>query len=413
MIDITAIEAARERIAGKTVVTPTLWVPELSHRTGFEVYVKFETMQLTGSFKLRGAFNKLLTLGDEAREHGVIAASAGNHAQGVAYAAGQLGVPATIVMPETTPLVKVDRTEALGARAVLAGETFDDAYDRARQLEKEQGALFVHPFDDDDVIAGQGTAGLELLDTVPDLEAVIVPIGGGGLISGVASALRAKRPDMRIYGVQSERAPAMKRSFDAGQVVPSEGTIYSIADGLAVKRPATRTLDIIKQTVDDIILVSETAIEAAVVDILDITKTLTEGAGAAGVAALANDRLRHELHGKKVGVVLCGGNIDLNRLALLIDRALVQRQRLVRLRATVDDRPGSLAGLLSLIAQQGGNVVGLVHDRVFAAAPFGQAGVVVTLEVRNRAHIESVISSLRAADIAVHELNPAQVPLGA
>nr|XP_061810476.1 L-threonine ammonia-lyase-like [Nerophis lumbriciformis] len=405
MITLQDILEARQTVGNQIVQTPTLASPKYSARTGVDVWFKYEILQTTGSFKVRGALNRIAALDAEGRRRGVVAASAGNHAQGVAYAAAQLDIPATIVMPEATPQVKVQNTQAHGKaiEIVLFGDSFDAAYDHALELQRKSGAIFIHAYNDPLIVAGQGTLGLELLEQVKDLEAVIVPIGGGGLISGIATAVREQNPEVKIYGVQTESAPAVQQSFAGGQLIdyPSQP---SIADGITVKRPGSITFEIIRRLVEDVVLVSEPEIERALIDLLDTGNCLVEGAAAAGVAALEGP-LKERLHGRRVAVVLCGGNIDLAALDLLLQRGLARRQRLVRLRGTVDDRPGGLYLFLKVIAEQKGSVVHVVHDRVFGESRFGKAELEVILEVRNRRHIDRLLEALREAGHEVEELS--------
>jgi threonine dehydratase len=410
MIELRQILDARSRLSKEAIKqTPCLESEALSERCGVQLFLKYETLQRTGSFKPRGALNRILTLGKEERARGVIAASAGNHAQGVAFAAGSVGVEARIVMPESTPLVKVTRTQQLGATVELQGQNLDEALARARELEEQEGLTFVHPFDDEAVIAGQGTVGLEILEQVPDLDAIVTPIGGGGLISGIATAVKAQRPEVGVFGVQSEAAPAMKKSYDAGEWRSSE-VAPTIAEGITLKRPGELTYPIIQRLVDGIELVSETEIEAAVYELLETGKSLTEGAGAAGYCAIRNGRFPG-LEGKKVVVVLCGANIDLNILERIIERALLKQHRLVRLGITVKDRPGGLAGMLAVVAEQEANVLHIHHNRVFTETAFWQVDVELILEVKNRPHIEALLAALRKAGYSrIEELGVPLVP---
>ncbi|MGB5817477.1 MAG: threonine ammonia-lyase [Thermoanaerobaculia bacterium] len=409
MIEIADIQQARNRIAGSVKETPCLESEVLSELCGVQLYLKYESLQRTGSFKPRGAVNRLLCLSPEERERGVIAASAGNHAQGVAYAAATVGAQSLIVMPETTPLVKVTRTRELGARVELYGQSLDEALEHAYTLRDQQNLTFVHPFEDAEVIAGQGTVGLEILEQVPDLEAVVVPIGGGGLISGVATAVKALRPEVEVFGVQSRAAPAMKKSFDSGKW-QEIGVEPTIAEGITLKRPGKNTFPIIQRLVDGIELVSEEEIEAAVVELLVVGKSLTEGAGAAGYCAVRQGRFPG-LAGRRVVVVLCGANIDTNILGRIIERSLLKQHRLVRLRITIKDRPGGLSDLLDVVAEQGANVLHIHHDRVFTDTAFWQVEARLTLETRNREHIEELNAALRAAGYGrIEELSTRLVP---
>ncbi len=411
MVDLEAIQRARGRIGDIILRTPTRHDRGLSERIGASVSCKYETLQITGSFKVRGGLNKILSLCGSERARGVVAASAGNHAQGVAFGAEHVGLPATIVMPERTPQVKIDSTRALGPRVeiILHGANYDEAFAHALELQRVSGATFVHPFDDPEVIAGQGTIGIELMEALPDLEAVVVPIGGGGLIAGIATAVRALRPSVKIYGVQTESAPAMKVSFERGELttVPQEPTL---AEGISVGRPGSETFAIVRHLVEDVVTVSETAIEAAIVDRLEQGKTLIEGAAGAGIAALMGP-LAPQLEGRSVAAILSGGNIDLDRLNLIIERSLARRHQLVRLRATLADRPGSLVDFLSIIAQKQGNVVRVLHDRVFGGSRFGEARVVVTLAVRNQAHLDAIEEALATADHRVVEVGEDSDPV--
>jgi len=408
MVELRHIQEAQTRLSGGAIKeTPCLESEALSERCGVHLFLKYETLQRTGSFKPRGALNRLLTLSNEEQARGVIAASAGNHAQGVAYAAGVVGVDALIVMPEATPLVKVTRTQELGATVELHGQNLDEALSRAHELEEQKGLTFVHPFDDEAIIAGQGTVGLEILEQVPDVEAIVSPIGGGGLISGIATAVKALRPEVKVYGVQSEAAPAMKQSYDAGEWLPSE-VAPTIAEGITLKRPGTLTFPIIHRLVDGIQLVSEAEIEGAIYELLETGKALTEGAGAAGYCAISNGRFS-DLEGKKVVVVLCGANIDLNILGRIIERALLKQHRLVRLGITVRDRPGGLARMLDVVAQQEANVLDIHHNRVFTETAFWQVDVELILETRNRPHIDQLLEALTQA--GYHRIEELGVPL--
>ncbi|MEO6192260.1 MAG: threonine ammonia-lyase [Thermoanaerobaculia bacterium] len=393
MITLKDVEEARARIGGIVQPTPCLRSWAFSEELGVHAWFKYETLQLTGSFKVRGAYNKIAGLPADEVRRGVITASAGNHAQGVAFSATQAGVPSIIVMPVTTPLIKIENTRRFGGEVVLAGEIFDEAYHEARRLERERGLVFVHPFDDEQVMAGQGTIGLEILEQTPEVEVVVVPIGGGGLISGIATAIKAKRPSVRIYGVQTAAAPAMAESFQAGRirVCPAE---RSVADGIAVKTPGERTFEHIRRSVDAVVTVSEDEIRAAMVRLVETGKTVTEGAAAVTLAAMAAHRIP-DVAGRHVVMLLSGANVDVALLARIIDRYLVESRRLVRLRTHVPDRPGALAELLQVIGQHGGNVVRVQHDRVFMHAGFWEAQVDVTLETRNAGHIDELRQALR------------------
>ena len=402
MITLKDVEEARARIGGIVQPTPCLRSWAFSEELGAHAWFKYETLQLTGSFKVRGAYNKIAGLPADEVRRGVITASAGNHAQGVAFSATQAGVPSIIVMPVTTPLIKIENTRRLGGEVVLAGEIFDEAYQEARRLERERGLVFVHPFDDEQVMAGQGTIGLEILEQTPEVEVVVVPIGGGGLISGIATAIKAKRPSVRIYGVQTAAAPAMAKSFQAGEIraCPAE---RSVADGIAVKTPGERTFEHIRRSVDAVVTVSEDEIRAAMVRLVETGKTVTEGAAAVTLAAMAAHRIP-DAAGRHVVMLLAGAHVDVALLARIIDRYLVESRRLVRVRTHVPDRPGALAELLQVIGQHGGNVVRIQHDRVFMHAGFWEAQVDVTLETRNAGHIDELRQALHERQYEVELL---------
>ncbi len=391
-VTLSDIEAAAARIAGNVVRTPTLHSITLSALTGAQVYLKFENLQFTAAFKERGALNKLLLMPEAARAKGVIAASAGNHAQGLAYHAARLGIPATIVMPVPTPTVKVTQTEGHGATVVLHGETFDAAYDHARLLEAERGLTFVHPFDDVDIIAGQGTVALEMLADAPAIDMLAIPIGGGGLLSGIATAAKALKPGIEIVGVQAEMFPSMY-SLINGLDMPSEGE--TLAEGIAVKYPGMITREIVETLADEIVLVSERDLEKSVSLLLQIEKTVVEGAGAAGLAAL----LAHpeKFRGKTVGIVLCGGNIDTRLLANVLLRDLARSGRLARLRIRLQDRPGALFHVAQVFHEQAVNIIEVYHQRVFTSLPAKGLITDIECETRGPEHLDRLIVALRAA----------------
>lgn len=397
------IELARVNLRPVLTPTPCLLSSAFSRELGVKAWFKYETLQRTGSFKVRGAYNKIHSLTPEEMRRGVIAASAGNHAQGVAFSATQSGVSSTIVMPKTTPLIKIENTRLLGGHVVLAGEIFDEAYEEARRLEAEGGFAFVHPFDDDLVIAGQGTIGLEILEQVPDVEVIVVPVGGGGLISGIAAAVKEMNPRVRVYGVQTEAAPAMAMSLRAGRIVSSPAS-RSVADGIAVKRPGERTFEYIQRYVDGIEVVREKEIRDALVQLLEQGKTVAEGAAAAAVAAVAGGRIP-DVAGRSVVMVLSGANIDIALMARIIDRCLAHSQRLVRFRTHVPDRPGGLSELLQVISRHGGNVLRIQHDRVFMHAGFWDARIELTLETRNADHVEELQEALTSNGYTVERLD--------
>lgn len=396
------VRAAAARIEGAVVRTPMMHSITLSQITGCEVWLKFENLQFTAAYKERGALNALLHLNDEQRRRGVIAASAGNHSQGLSYHGTRLGVPVTIVMPRTTPTVKVMQTESVGGHVVLEGETFDDAYAHARQLEKERGLTFVHPFDDPLVAAGQGTVALEMLDVVPDLDCMVVPIGGGGLMSGMATVAEATNPAIDMIGVQAELYPSMYAKVK-GEDRDCGGD--TLAEGIAVKAPGEFTSRIIANLVDDILLVDERALEKAVSLLLQIEKTVVEGAGAAGLAAvLANPE---RFAGKKVGLVLCGGNIDTRLLANVLLRDLARQGRLARLRITLQDRPGALFKVMREFNEHNVNIIEIYHQRIFTSLPAKGLITDIECEARDREQLDSLIRALRAKGYTVNpvELN--------
>jgi threonine dehydratase len=400
-VSLADVRAARARIADGIVTTPVLPALALRRRLPCALHLKLESAQRTGSFKDRGALNRLLDLSDGERRRGVVTASAGNHAQAVAYHGARLGVPVEVVMPEHTPLVKVANTRGFGAGVRFHGATLSDAMTEARRLEAEEGRVLVHAFDDARVIAGQGTIGLELLEQLPELTAVVVPIGGGGLISGIATAIRAQRPDVRIYGVEAAAAASALASRRAGHVVPIE-TSETIADGIAVKRLGDRTFPLVERWVDDIVAVDEVQIAAAVHLLLEQQKVLAEGAAATPLAALLAGLL--PLREDDVAVmVVSGGNIDVNLLERIIDRGLVADGRLARLAVTVRDRPGHLARLTRLVADEGANVLEVAHRRAFADIGVGDVEIIVHLETRGRAHMDAVLDRLRREGLAVRE----------
>jgi threonine dehydratase len=392
-VTINDVRAAAERIAGSVVRTPTLHSQTLSSLTGATIYLKFENLQFTAAFKERGALNTLLQLGDNTRKNGVIAASAGNHAQGLAYHGKRLGVPVTIVMPLTTPTVKVMQTESHGATVVLHGETFDAAYAHARQLEGERSLTFVHPFDHAHIIAGQGTLALEMLDDVPAIDTIVVPIGGGGLLAGMGVVARAMRPDMDIVGVQAELYPSMYAKL-RGLDLPCQGD--TLAEGIAVKYPGELTAEFVRALADDIVLVGERHLEQAVSLLLQIEKTVVEGAGAAGLAALLAHPERFA--GKTVGIVLCGGNIDTRLLANVLLRDLARSGRLARIRIRLQDRPGALFSVFAIFAELNANVIEIYHQRVFTTLPAKGLITDIECETRDRDHLDRLIAALRDAD---------------
>ncbi|MHB1041570.1 MAG: threonine ammonia-lyase [Eubacteriales bacterium] len=390
-LNLEKIYTARRRLEGVAYRTPLDYSTTFSGLTGNNVYLKLENMQKTGSFKIRGAFNKLSDLSGEERARGVIAASAGNHAQGVAYAATRAGIPCTIVMPEGAPISKVAATKGYGARVVLAGGGYDEAYRAARDIQQESGATFIHGFNDVDVIAGQGTIALELLDELPEMGAVLVPVGGGGLIAGVAFALKKLKPEVRVIGVQAKGAPSMQLSYTSSHIVETDKS-STFADGIAIRRPGDITFDIVRSSVDEIVLVDDEEMAATILLLLERTKLVVEGAGAAGLAALLHQKV--SMRGTNVVALISGGNIDMNVLSIIIRRGLSKTGRYVRIRTVLTDRPGNLRGLLAVIAKSGANVISVYHDRTKPDIPIKQAGVELALETHNRDHIDQVAASL-------------------
>jgi threonine dehydratase len=393
---IDDIRAAAQRIDGAVIRTPMLVSRTLSEIIGAEVWLKFENLQFTAAYKERGALNKLLQLTAEERARGVIAASAGNHAQAVAYHARRLGIPATIVMPEATPTVKVTQTAGFGAEVILHGTLFDDAYARARELEQECGYVFVHPFDDPQIIAGAGTVGLEMLADAPELDTIVVPIGGGGLMSGVSTAARALKPGIELIGVEAELYPGMKCAID-GAHRPLGGD--TLAEGIAVKQPGVLTSQILKALANDIVLVAERDLERSVAMLVGIEKTVVEGAGAAGLAAMIADPARFA--GKKVATILCGGNIDTHLLANVLVRDLVRQGRIARLRVAVQDQPGALALITRKVFEAGANIIEVNHSRIFTTLPAKDTVIEVECEARDPAAIDDVVRRLEEAGFKV------------
>jgi threonine dehydratase len=396
-LSIDDIRAAAVRIAGAVVRTPTLHSKTLSRIVGADVWLKFENLQFTAAYKERGALNKLMTLPADAKTRGVIAASAGNHAQGLAYHAGRLGIPVTIVMPKSTPIVKVQQTRGHGAEIVLDGETFDEAYAIARRIEAERGLIFVHPFDDREIMAGQGTVGLEMLEDVPELDTIVVPVGGGGLISGVAVAAKSIKPGIRMVGVQSNQYPAM---YLLHRNEPVAGGGDTIAEGIAVKEPGLLTRAAIIEHVDEVRVVSETRIEEAISLLLDIEKTVVEGAGAVGLATLLplkNGASRPEFAGRKIGVILTGGNIDPRFLANVILRNLARSGRIGRVAVLMNDKVGELAKIAEIFTRNSANIIEVSHQRIFGVLSAKGSEVEIEYEIRDKDALEGLLTDLENA----------------
>ena len=399
-LDATAVRDAAAAIARHIRRTPTEKSDALSTLAGREVYLKLENLQRTGSFKIRGALHALLRKDPRERANGVITASAGNHGQGVAYAAKLLGVPACVVLPIGVPLAKLTAIQRTGAESVLTGETYDEAHAAALDLARERRLAYVHAFDDDDVIAGQGTLTLELLEDAPDLDTVVVPVGGGGLISGVALALGERSPRPRIVGVQAAGAPAFAESFSSGRLV--EHAVSTIADGIAVKRPAERTLAIVRRYVDKVITVTDEAIARTIVLLLERTKLLAEGAGAAALAAVLESN--GQIPGKKVGIVISGGNIDPNLLGKALQQGLVSAGRYLAFRTWLDDKPGMLHELTGVLTREHINILHVGIHRVGPYAALGRVGLDVIVDTRDRAHADAVLALIRRHGFPAEEL---------
>ena len=393
------VRAAHARIGDAVVRTPMLKSQTLSQIAGAEIWLKFENLQFTAAYKERGALNALLLMSEEARARGVIAASAGNHSQGLSYHGKRLGVPVTIVMPRTTPAVKVMQTEAVGGDVVLEGDSFDEAYAYARQLEKERGLTFVHPFDDPNVAAGAGTVALEMLEDKPDLDCLVVPIGGGGLMSGMSTVAKALNPDIHMVGVEASLFPSMHNVL-SGADNPTGGD--TLAEGIAVKEPGQFTRAIIAERVDEILLVGEPDLEHTVALLLQIEKTVVEGAGAAGLAAvLAN---KEKFAGKKIGLPLCGGNIDSRLLATVLLRDLARQGRLARLRIALKDQPGALHKVVSLFERHNVNIIEVYHQRVFTKLPAKGLITEIECEARNKEQVDALIADMRQTGYDVHSV---------
>jgi threonine dehydratase len=398
MIGFADLEAARRRIGASIYISPFAYSETISRSTGARVFFKLENLQMTGSFKERGALNRLLSLEPEQAQGGVIAASAGNHGMAVAFHSQRLGIAATIVMPRHAPLIKVSSVRRFGATALLDGEDYAAAFQQAQRIAMERKLTFIHAFDDPLVIAGQGTLGLEMHEQQPELDAVMIPVGGGGLISGIALALKSLKPSIRVIGVQAAALPAMKLALERGRViqVPAAATI---ADGIAVRAAGDETLPMVQRYVDEIVTVSEGEIANAVLMLLEIEKTVAEGAAAVPLAALINEKVA--LRNKKVGVLVSGGNIDMNLIARIIEKGLIEDGRLTRISAVISDRPGSLAQLAQRVADLGANILHINQTRGFGETAIGETEVELTIETTGREHIESICAGLRSAGLKI------------
>lgn len=392
-MDINKIYEAKERIKGVVVDTPLSYAPHLSYISGCEAYLKKENLQVTGAFKIRGAYNKIATLSDEQKARGVIAASAGNHAQGVALSASKFGIKAVIVMPESTPLTKVNGVKHYGAEVILAGANYDEAYAYASSYGEKNSLTFVHPFEDDEVMAGQGTLALDILEASEDLDAVIIPVGGGGLISGMACAFKSINPNIEVIGVSAKGAPALKNSFDLKTPVDTL-TVRTIADGIAVRDTSPITLGYMLGSVDRFISVDDEEIASAILFLLERQKLVVEGAGAVGVAALLHNKLEH-LKGKKVAVVLSGGNVDVTLLSVIIEKGLLKSGRKMKLTVTLIDKPGSLMRFTQILQQLNANIVHIAYDRTSISLDYGDANVTVHVETKGEEHQRAIYKALK------------------
>jgi threonine dehydratase len=394
MVTLRSIQQALARIRGSILLSPFTRSEKLSQLTGNSIFLKLENLQMTGAFKERGALNKILTLTDQERRRGVIAASAGNHAQAVAYHATKRGIKAQICMPLTTPLVKVSATRGYGAEVILAGANYDEACEEALRRCKQHGLTFIHPFDDEAVIAGQGTLGIEMLEQHADLDALVIPVGGGGLIAGVACAAKEMNPKIQVIGVQSSKLASMKAALETDELVtlPANKTI---ADGIAVRCAGALTFPLVRKYVDDIVTVDEEEIANAILQLLEREKTLVEGAGAAATAAVLNRKIQYT--GKKLGILVSAGNIDVSLLSLIIRRGLVKDGRLVRLRIHLPDHPGALERLAHVIAEQKANIVETMYDRAYYGVVIGDAVIDITMETRGPEHVADLTAALDAA----------------
>lgn len=402
-LSLERIRFAAAAIKDGVAQTPLMRSRTLSEISGAEVWLKFENLQYTASFKERGALNRLLALGDAERARGVLAMSAGNHGQAVAYHAQRLGVRATIVMPESTPYVKVKQCREFGAEVILAGETLSDAAARADEIGRERALVFVHPYDDEDVIAGQGTVALEMCEVMPDLDALIVPVGGGGLLAGMSIAAHALKPALALYGVEAALFPSMSNALNGRAQLCAGDTI---AEGIAVKTPGALTTPILRAHVRDMLLVTEAQIEHAIALLLNIEKTVTEGAGAAALAALI--AFPEAFRGKKVGLILSGGNIDPRLLAYVLLRELAREGRILTLRVETQDRPGYLGKLTTLIGDAGGNIIDVTHSRLLTALPAKDADIGLTIETRDAHHSDDIVARLRAAGVVLRRVDESE-----
>ena len=402
MLELSDVLAARDRVAETSRHTPLDYSHTMSAMTGADVHLKLETFQRTGAFKIRGATNRIATLPEQDRESGVITASAGNHAQGVALAASRMGVDAKVVMPENAPISKVKATRSYGADVVLEGVDYAAAAEYAHELETEEGRYYLHAFDDEMVMAGQGTIGLEIIEDLPGVETVVVPIGGGGLISGIATALKGKDPDVRVIGVQAEGASSVAESLQKGERIELDA-VDTIADGIATRTVGKKTFEIIQERVDEVVTVSDDEIAVALTTLLERGKTLVEGAGAVPLAALMFERFDYD-EGETIVPALCGGNIDMNTLTTVIVRGLVETGRYLRFRTILQDRPGALEELVGIIADRGANIYAIQHDRTSRDVAMNDAEVELDLETRGPEHVDQLVAALKDAGYKVDVL---------
>ncbi len=401
MIPISEIIKAKKKINGVVDKTPFAYAPLLAERVGAEIFLKKENLQITGAYKIRGAYNKISSLSKEEKKKGVIAASAGNHAQGVAYSAKAFGVPSTIIMPDSTPLLKVVGTKALGAEVILKGENYDEAYEFALTYAKENSLTFIHPFKDDKIIAGQGTVALEMYDEIDDLDMILVPIGGGGLISGVASAIKQLDPRIKVIGVTAKGAPAMYESFKEKKAISTKD-VRTIADGIAVRDANEKNLNIILECVDDIVQVDDEEIANAVLFLLEKQKIVAEGAGAVGVAALLHKKVTFDKK-DKIGVIISGGNIDVGMLSVIIEKGQIKAHRKMKLFITLVDKPGALRVLTDIFEELNANIIQIDYDRTSTTLSYGDANVTIALETKGNEHQEDIRTSLKKKGYRFHE----------
>lgn len=394
MLPIEKIKQAQDRIKSIVNKTPFAYAPHLSKSSGIDVYLKKENLQITGAFKIRGAYNKIATLTDEERKSGVVAASAGNHAQGVALSASEFNIRAVIIMPESTPLTKVNGVKHYGAEVILHGANYDEAYAYALEFGAKNKLTFIHPFEDEEVMCGQGTVALEILDECSDLDAVVVPVGGGGLIAGMASAIKQVNPNIKIIGVSAAGAPALKNSYELGRAVDTT-SVRTIADGIAVRDTSEITLDLIRESVDEFISVDDEEIASAILFLLEVQKLVVEGAGAVGVAALLYNKLE-SLKGKKIAIVLSGGNMDVTLLNVIIEKGLLKSGRKMNVTVTLIDKPGSLKRFTEILEELNANIVHIAYDRTSISLDYGDANVTVHMETKGQEHQKEIREALKS-----------------